>query len=317
MNTKPLVSCITIFLNGEKYITEAIESVFAQTYDNWELLLVDDGSTDNSTEIARSFAEKYPEKVRYLEHHDHSNCGMSASRNLGIQNAKGDYIALLDADDVWLPQKLEKQVAILDSTPEAAMVYGSSLMWYSWTGKPEDRKLDYNRSLGVTPNNLIQAPTLLAIFLGRKAQTPATSEVLVRKSATVAVGGFEESFPGMYEDQVFFSKICLEFSVFVENASWSKYRQHPDSSCYVAAKNREFHFGKMSPKQEKYLLWLEQYMSENGFTNTEAWQLTQKKLLVVRYPIFRLLENIQYYIKRIQERFKKISSQFTPLDSLV
>ena len=107
MKNKPLVSCITIFFNAEKFFEEAIESVFVQTYKNWELLLVDDGSTDGSTTIARNYAEHYPEKVCYLEHEGHQNRGMSASRNLGIRHAKGDYVALLDADDIWLPQKLE------------------------------------------------------------------------------------------------------------------------------------------------------------------------------------------------------------------
>src|ERR687889_2435319 len=96
MSSKPLVSSIIIFLNRERFIQEAIESVFAQTYDNWELLLVDDGSTDGSTQIALRYAERYPEKVRYLEHPGHQNSGMSASRNLGIRYAKGEYIAFLD-----------------------------------------------------------------------------------------------------------------------------------------------------------------------------------------------------------------------------
>src|SRR5918994_2063107 len=105
MSGKSLVSCIVIFLDEERFIEEAIKSVFAQTYENWELLLVDDGSTDGSTQIALRYAERHPGKVRYLEHPGHQNRGMSASRNLGISQAKGEYVALLDADDVWLPHK--------------------------------------------------------------------------------------------------------------------------------------------------------------------------------------------------------------------
>src|SRR5215203_3938514 len=138
MTSKLLVSSVMIFLNAEKFIEEAIESVFAQTYDNWELLLVDDGSSDDSSQIALRYAERYPERVRYLEHPGHQNRGMSASRNLGVSQAKGEYIALLDADDVWLPRTLEQQAIILDSHPEAGMVYGSAQYWYGWTGDPED-----------------------------------------------------------------------------------------------------------------------------------------------------------------------------------
>jgi glycosyltransferase involved in cell wall biosynthesis len=73
-----LVSIITIFLNEERFIHESIESVLAQTYDNWELLLVDDGSTDKSTDIASSYEKYYPNKIKYIDHPFHKNMGMSA-----------------------------------------------------------------------------------------------------------------------------------------------------------------------------------------------------------------------------------------------
>src|SRR3712207_4093497 len=122
--SEPSVSVITIFLDEERFIEEAIESVLAQRYDNWELLLVDDGSTDGSTQIALRYAERYPEKVRYLEHPGHENRGRSATRNVGTSYARGEHIGFLDADDVWLPHKLQQQVEILNSHPEAGMVYG-------------------------------------------------------------------------------------------------------------------------------------------------------------------------------------------------
>jgi glycosyltransferase involved in cell wall biosynthesis len=95
MSDCPLVSAIVIFLNGETYLKEAIESILAQTYGHWELLLVDDGSTDHSMAIAQQYAQQNPGKVRYLEHEGHQNRGMSATRNLGIANSKGEFIAFL------------------------------------------------------------------------------------------------------------------------------------------------------------------------------------------------------------------------------
>ena len=80
---------IMIFLDERRFIQEAIQSVLSQTYEHWELLLVDDGSRDGSSEIARRIATQYPAKVRYLEHTGHQNLGMSASRNLGVRHAKG------------------------------------------------------------------------------------------------------------------------------------------------------------------------------------------------------------------------------------
>src|SRR5215212_9963596 len=109
MSSKPLVSVVIPFLNTENFIQEAIESVVAQTYENWQLFLVDDGSTDDSTRIAQEYTESYPGKIFYLEHPRHQNCGVSASRNLGISYAKGEYVGFLDADDVWLPHALEQQ----------------------------------------------------------------------------------------------------------------------------------------------------------------------------------------------------------------
>lgn len=291
-----------IFLNGEKFIQDAIASVLAQTYDNWELLLVDDGSTDHSSAIAQSYADKYPE-IHYLEHPNHQNRGMSASRNLGISKAKGDYIAFLDADDVWLPPKLEKQLVILQSHPEAGMVYGTTQMWYSWTNNPEDATRDRYRKLGIKSDTLIPPPTLLPLFLRAKAETPATCGVLIKREVIEAVGGLEESFRAMYEDQAFFAKICLKYPVFIESGCWDKYRQHPDSSCNVALQAGDYHITDISPSYANYLNWLEGYLIKEKVVNTEVWQALQKLLFFVRHPLI-----YHYYrrIRRIIWKFKAL-----------
>lgn len=285
MNTKPLVSAITIFLNGEKFIEEAIASVFAQTYDNWELLLVDDGSTDGSTAIAQRYAQQYPDKVRYLEHEGHQNRGMSATRNLGIRNAKGEYIALLDADDVWLPQKLERQVAILESHPEAGIACSSTQYWYSWTGDAKDSQRDYIRELKIPPNRLFDPPKLLILLLERKALTPATCSVLMRRETFDAVGGFEELFRGMFEDQAFFTKVYLKVPVFVESNYWDRYRQHPDSTCSIAQKEGKFHRLKPNPTQLNFLNWLAEYLTQQGVNNAEVCQSLQKGMWPYKHPL--------------------------------
>ena len=82
-----------IFWEAERFLEEAIESVVAQTYASWELLLVDDGSRDGSTAIARRYVRRFPDRMRYLEHPGHANLGMSASRNLGIRHSRGSYVA--------------------------------------------------------------------------------------------------------------------------------------------------------------------------------------------------------------------------------
>ncbi len=301
MNSKPLVSAIVIFLNAEKFIQEAIESVFAQTYDHWELLLVDDGSTDSSTAIARRYATQHPEKVRYLEHDGHQNRGMSATRNLGIRNAKGEYIAFLDADDVWLPHKLERQVAILESQAEAAMVYGSTQYWYSWTEKPEDIQSDFVPNLGVQPNTLFKPPTLLSVCypLG-KASAPCPSDLLLRREMVERIGGFEEDFRGMYqmyEDQAFLTKVYLNESVFVASECWDRYRLHPDSCSSVVTKAGQYHSVRLV-----FLNWLAKYLSEQKVKNTEVWQALRKALWPYRHPrLYRLLELAKHLVKHMKE----------------
>ena len=110
--SRPRVSVVTIFLDEELFLGEAIESVRAQTFSDWELILVDDGSRDRSADIARSFAEAEPERIRYLQHLGATNRGMSASRNIGLKESRGDLVAFLDGDDVWLPDNVESGVLL-------------------------------------------------------------------------------------------------------------------------------------------------------------------------------------------------------------
>src|SRR6476646_9148242 len=88
---RPLVSVIVPFWNARPFIGEAIDSVLAQTLEPGELLLVDDGSSDGSTDIAKGYADRFPERIRYVEHESHQNRGVAASRNLGVRHAKGRY----------------------------------------------------------------------------------------------------------------------------------------------------------------------------------------------------------------------------------
>ena len=120
---KPKVSIIIPVYNAEKFLSETIESVIAQTYTDWEIIAVDDGSTDRSREILRKYEQRLPLKIRVITQ---KNSGVSIARNNAIAIAKGEYIAFLDHDDLWLPDKLEKQVELLDSNKELGLVYSDS-----------------------------------------------------------------------------------------------------------------------------------------------------------------------------------------------
>lgn len=289
MGNPALISVVTIFFNTEKYIGEAIESVLSQTYPHWELLLVDDGSSDRSTDIAMQYVQKYPEKIRYLEHEEHQNHGMSASRNLGIQHAKGELIAFLDSDDIWLSERLDRQATILESQPKAAMVCGPNELWYSWTGNEEDKKRDYIHFLGkgVKHNHLYYSPQLALLFWRNQARTPGTCSVLIRRQVFEELGGFEESFRGMFEDRVFFSKVYLNFPVYTVEECFDKYRAHPES-CRAVSDSKYNPF-KPDPAYLTFLDWMADYLSSQDIKNKELLREFWKVKLIQNNPILFIL----------------------------
>jgi glycosyltransferase involved in cell wall biosynthesis len=279
MVPKPLVSVIVIFLNASDFLQAAIESVLAQTYEHWELLLVDDGSNDGSTEIAMSYASENSARIKYFEHDGHQNLGMSAARNLGIRKAKGKYIAFLDADDYWLPERLETHVKILESYPEAGMLFGSTMYWYSWTGHSEDSPRDFIPKLRVRENTLFHPPQSLLSFLDGSMEVPCTCSILVRKESIMKVGGFEESFRGMYEDQAFYAKIFLGVVVVAVSDCLAWYRQHSESHSSISAQS-----GQSNIAQDVFLKWLEIYCHETGMNDEGIRKVIRRRLWLNHNP---------------------------------
>ncbi len=260
-----LVSVITIFLNEERFLAETIASVYAQSHDGWELLLVDDGSTDGSTAIAKAHAARDPTRVRYLEHPGHENRGMSAARNFGLAAARGELIAFLDADDIWLPNRLARGVALLHAHPEAAMAYGRTQYWYSWTSNA-DSPLDWVQPHGFKADCTIGAPNLLAMHLLNEAALPCMGSLTVRRQAALDCGGFADAFQGLYEDQAFLARICSRYAVFVAEECWDRYRQHSDSACAVAERR-----GNRRAAERRYFIWLGEHLEQQGLRGTRVW----------------------------------------------
>ncbi len=309
MSRRPLVSIILIFLNEEKFIAKAIASILAQTYKNWELLLVDDGSTDQSSAIARSYTEKFSQQIKYLEHQGHQNLGMSASRNLGIDRAVGEYIAFIDGDDIWLPKKLEQQVAIMETQPDAALVCGRTKWWYGWTGKPEDEQRDFIQKLDIPLNSLTKPPAVLLLFL--RDEWASLCDILVRREAIKAIGGYEDSFAGMYEDQVFHAKLCLNFPVYVSSECWYLYRQH-NQACTIQTHTAQ----KYYDARKTFLIWLEQYLSQQQAQDTEIWQFVQQELWHYRHPLqSRIIARLYRLKKEGKDFIKSIVKKILPITS--
>ena len=114
------VSIVIPLYNTEEYVQLALESALAQTYQNLEIIVVDDGSTDGGVNICRKFTDK---RIRIIQQ---ANRGLSGARNTGIRNAEGEYVAFLDADDLWVPEKVERHVEHFEQRPELGISFSYS-----------------------------------------------------------------------------------------------------------------------------------------------------------------------------------------------
>jgi glycosyltransferase involved in cell wall biosynthesis len=307
MTLPPRVSVIMPFLDMAAYLSESIESVLAQTYDGWELLLVDDGSTDGSTEIARAHASRDPERVRYLTHHEPGSRGASAARNLGLAHARGEFIALLDGDDVWLPHKLEQQVALLDAHPGVEMLYGNTEWWYSWDSQAEPGA-DWVPSLGFPPGSVVPPPELLRRFMAGRAAVPATCSVLIRRATVDATGGFEEDFRQVFTDHAFYTKLLLSATVLVTDGCWDRYRRRSGSSYSRIEGTREF-----AEKRYGWLLWCREYFMQQGWEGAELWETLNQQLARHRRPrAAAARDRIRKLPRRAKAVIRRIASRVVP-----
>ncbi len=131
--TNPLVSAIVPVYNSLAYLEVAVRSVLAQDYGNMEIMIVDDGSTDGSRELADRLAQTWPDRVRVIHQ---ANSGVCAARNAGIQAARGEFLAMLDADDEWLPHHVSAAMEVMLSRPEVGMVHANN-EWMDAAGVSE------------------------------------------------------------------------------------------------------------------------------------------------------------------------------------
>jgi glycosyltransferase involved in cell wall biosynthesis len=275
----PLVSVVLCFFNERLFMEEAIQSVLMQSYHNWELLLVDDGSTDESTDIARRYATNFPEKIFYIEHVYHQNKGLSASRNAGIKKARGTYVAFLDADDVWLPEKLRYQIDLFLKHPNITVAMEASLYWNSWR---DPRKEDVLIPVGAA-EGVYKAPQLmLGLYPLGKGAAPCPSGIMVHRGVLRRCV-FEEIFRGilqMYEDQAFLCKVYLKETVFVSHACHNKYRQRETS--LVASVHESGNYHRV---RSYYLYWFRDYLHGQPFRYKEVERLLRKAQMPYREPV--------------------------------
>jgi len=172
MSTPVTVSVVIPLFNAVDLIRDTVGTVLSQTWNDWELIVIDDGSTDGSGSVLRAFGDR----VRYYAY---ENGGVAKARNRGIALARGRYLALLDHDDLWAPKKLEQQVAVLERRPEVGLVT-TGIAHLERDGTP---KRDYPTG-----------PSSRFYQLFVKGFGPTPSTVMIRRTAIEQAGGFDERF---------------------------------------------------------------------------------------------------------------------------
>jgi glycosyltransferase involved in cell wall biosynthesis len=222
----PLISVIIPTYNHGQFIEEAVESVLAQTYKNFEVIVVDDGSTDNTREILK----KYERGITYIFQ---NNKGVSSARNHGLSIAKGEVIAFLDSDDVWLPEKLSSQLKIMQGEHSIGLVgCGSYVMDYlgnverEWVPKHYKSQEEFLQQLSI--RNILHNPSCM----------------LVKKECFNRAGFFNECLQ-FGEDWDMWLRIAKHYKVDFAERPLMKFRKHGFSKSYKRVKIIESNITKI------------------------------------------------------------------------
>jgi glycosyltransferase involved in cell wall biosynthesis len=195
---QPLISVIINCYNGEKYLREAIDSVYSQTNENWEIIFWDNASTDNSAKIAQS----YDSKLKYFR--SEKTIPLGAARNKAIEKCNGEYIAFLDCDDIWISNKLDKQIPLFNDQ-DVSLVY-SDAIHFNKNGRTKTEFEQFKPIIGyVFPQIIKEYPIVLSsVIINRKGLTPL--------------------------DEIFDTKLSMieEFDLFTRMSMYSKFTYYPD-----------------------------------------------------------------------------------------
>ena len=187
----PRLSIILPVYNGASTVARALESVFAQSFTDYEVIVVDDGSTDGTQSVLAG----YGDRIRVIRQ---SNRGVSASRNAGMRAAAGEYIAFLDDDDEWMPEMIARCAAVLDRDPNCVLAY-TGVLRVDLTGTPM-----------ADQESQIDSPTLAQML--ERPWTAVPSQFMVRRATAERVGGFDERLGG--PEDIYFLLLARELGSF-------------------------------------------------------------------------------------------------------
>jgi glycosyltransferase involved in cell wall biosynthesis len=209
---KPKISIIMPVLNGERYIGEALESIAGQTYQRFELVVVDDGSADRTHELVSRFEDRI--EIRHVRHEQ--CCGITVSVNDGLRNASGEYIAFLDHDDAWFPDFLETQVDYLETHPDVGMAY-SDFQTIDPAGNVLESSVATCRKRNRPSGDVFRKLFMDSFIVANGA--------LIRKECFDRLGGFDPTL--RWADYHMWLRIAQHYRIDYVPKVLAKYRQHP------------------------------------------------------------------------------------------
>jgi glycosyltransferase involved in cell wall biosynthesis len=257
------VSIILPVYNGEKYLSETIDSIIEQTFADWEIVAVNDGSTDNSHSILQQYKSNLGSKIKII---DQENSGVSVARNVAIDNSESEYLAFIDADDMWLPEKLEKQIKILDNNPDVALVYSDLLDLIE--NKTTRRKQILKRKL---QRGYIFEPLFYFNFI-------ALSSVVLRKEMIEKYGNFDSDYK-IIQDYDLFLRIAEKNVIDYVDESLLIYRIHENNIS-----------GNMEAIERENFKLIEKWLKKKTYLSTSLkfnLKLTQLHYNTMRYYLWK------------------------------
>jgi teichuronic acid biosynthesis glycosyltransferase TuaG len=243
MNLKPFFSVIVPLYNSERFIEKAVISVIYQSFDNWELIIIEDGSSDNSLQLVQELQKK-DTRIRVLQHELGNNKGVSASRNLGIKNSLGEWIAFLDADDIWCKHKLEQQYQIIQTNDSDLVFVYCKADFINQTGQTinadsSTRNINMKQFYGSGRPGLSIRPFKWVIEKGFEAPT---SSVVAKK---LILDKYNINFRGhlnFSEDGLFWYEVIKYGNIYFIDEPLLSYRIHKNQ--WNARTNRDIKIGR-------------------------------------------------------------------------
>jgi glycosyltransferase involved in cell wall biosynthesis len=231
----PLVSALIPTFNSERTLAEAILSVLRQTIGDVEVIVVDDGSADRTVDIARQFETRHPGRVSCLQQ---NHAGPYLARNLAAQRARGKYLAFLDSDDAWLPDKLARQIAVMEANPDVVLCHTAMIVVDSAGELVDTFPLDRR----------YQGQCFLRLLVANRL---STSSVLMRREFFHQLGGFDEEFPARGDWELWTRAArCGPLAGLSEPLV--RYRVHPRRMSLDTDRMRSYHFAIIEKNARSY-----------------------------------------------------------------